>query len=156
MTKTWPDGPREWSPRLAQALRDVEKLRQLIPPSLIVEEHEHWKVGGIVPIEENGVKSLCKFALLVKLPQPFNLEGLVPPWKGIIEDLGIVWLYSDGFVYVDRQIYYLLTGQIKGYEHLAGRWPWENFWGPPDPGERSAPEQVDGVGAVSDYGGEGY
>lgn len=144
---SWPEGPRDWSPRLAQALREVEKLRPLIPAELIVEKLGYWNTGTVIPCNYNGVSLLSKITIIVKIPWGNTKKiDLSPSYKGPFEEKGVVHVYSDGFVHVDIEIYYLLTGQIKGYEYLAGRWPWADIWGPPDPTEKEAPKKVAGVG----------
>lgn len=142
----WPNGPRDWSPRLAQAMREVAKLRPLIPAELIAEKLGFWNTGTVIPLRYNGEDLLSMIDLLVKVPfLNTDISKLRPTYNGAVQEIGIVHIYSDGFVHVDLEIYYLLTGQIKGYEHLAGRWPWEDCWGPPDPREKAAPEQVMGM-----------
>ena len=149
----WPEGPRDWSPRLAQALREVEKLRPLIPAHLIVEQAGYYRVGNVIPVKYNNVDLLCKHFMLVAVPYgKVDRAKLSPTCNDPFQDVGIVHVYSDGFVHIDIEIYYLLTGQIGGYEHLKGSWPWADFWGPPDPTEKAAPQEVMGMEPTNSLG----
>jgi hypothetical protein len=116
MSNSWPDGPRDWSPRMTQALKDLEKVRSVIPKELIVEHAGLFVTGQTYDLETPGGK-LARVALSVKIGETFDR----------------IWLYSNGHLYVGMEIMMLLNGHLKGFEHLSGRWPWPGAYGPPDP-----------------------
>lgn len=117
--KAWPDGPREWSPRMKQALEDIKKLRSAIPPELIVERGNLFETGGTFMSSIDN--ELTRVALVVKVGQR------------MVDEFDRVWLHASGRIFVGPWIHHLLNGYLEGYEHLAGRWPWPGAYGPPDP-----------------------
>jgi len=103
---------------MAQALKDIEKLRSAIPSELIVERGDLFETNRI--FESSG--ELTKVALIVKVGEKVGED-----------DFDRVWLYASGRIFVGPWINHLLNGYLVGYEHLAGRWPWPGAYGPPDP-----------------------
>lgn len=119
----WVEGPREWSPRKRLVEESVGLIRRAIPSELLAAARDvrHFK------IEE----------------EVYHVEGTftIPGRKGVIakvvlmvmlgkEELGLVWLRSDGKLSVRPEVIDLLRGKLPGYEHLAGRWPWGEGLGP--------------------------
>lgn len=134
MPPVWPEGPRDWSPRLSKALRKADVLRTLIPSELIVEVDPNGsreitgnprKLGRLIVngtsanLSETyahipGVLGKVAFLVMLDKPEARALEGL-----------SMVWILSNGHLAMGRGIVSLLEGKIPGYEHLAGQWPFE-------------------------------
>lgn len=111
--KRFPDqGPREWTPRVEKAFKQVEWLRALIPPELIVEFTEPLKIWN-------------------SLTGHMGDEALRVHFRQREDWCDHVWVHIDGHVTVERGIYDLLNGEVPGFEHLAGRW--NGVWPPPKP-----------------------
>jgi hypothetical protein len=110
----FPEGPREWSPRMKVALGAVEKIRSLIPPELLVDRSSMYEVGQTYHVNTSFGK-LAKVMLIMKAGEYTNQ----------------VWLYSGGHLYVGIEVVMLLRGELKGFEQLVGRWPWPGDYGPP-------------------------
>lgn len=116
MISVWPDSPRDWSPRMEQALKDLETLRATIPPELLVDRADLFTVGHTFKLPGDGEEVAMRVALIVKVGEARSDR---------------VWLYSDGKLGIGVGIVTLLQGGVEGYEHLEGRWPWPGAYGPP-------------------------
>lgn len=114
--KRFPDqGPREWTPRVEKAFKQVEWLRALIPPEFVVhlsESEEPRKIWN-------------------SLTGHVGDEALRVQFRPRKDWCDHVWVHIDGHVTVERGIYDLLRGEVPGLEHLAGRW--DGVWPPPKP-----------------------
>lgn len=114
MISAWPEGPREWSPRMKFCLRVIEKIRRTLPAKLFVEESRWLKVGEVRSYTafKEGVKEsqTAKVVLLVKLNET-------------VEDVSIT---SNGRISMGVMIAQLLNGHIRGYEYLGKEPFWEN------------------------------
>lgn len=105
VTNFWPEGPRDWCPRMNRAFKDFDKICAVIPPELITAKLMFWSGGDAV----------ATIAVKVGKKKPV---------------LDQVWLRFDGRLVIGRLIMKLLQGQIEGFEYLAGRWPWPGEEGP--------------------------
>lgn len=113
----WNRGPREWSPRLARGLRMVRELHDLFPKHMLA----YYK--GMKPRQ---IRTLSTFRgeekFMLAFTVSFEKEG---PHGGYIETDG-VWISPEGVVDVGMWIRQMLKEGLKGYESLAGRWPWKD------------------------------
>jgi len=105
-------GPRDWSPRVDAALRKVEFLVSLIPPEVLdtspPRECQWDSLTG---------KEMC-LAVVVrsrKWKKPWTPEQFE-----LLNDN--IWIGDDGRIVTECGIRELLSGEVEGYEHLAGRW----------------------------------
>jgi hypothetical protein len=114
----WPDGPREWSPRMNKSLKCIDAIKRAVPPELVVERWKDWITGETFPV----LSRKAQYGKVVLM-----LHFTRPPFNG---RLSRVWLYSDGSLVVGRLTWMLLNGKMLGYEHLKGRWPWQESEGP--------------------------
>lgn len=110
MTNSWtekvdPFNPRDWCPRVSRAIKDLEKIRAAIPPELLLERGNLWRVGDRLT------------TMVVRIGKGTEID--------------LVHLYFDGKLFIGREIRKLLQGEIQGFEDLAGRWPWPGADGPP-------------------------
>lgn len=121
MEACWPEGPRDWSPRITWALREAARLRTMLPQDLLTEEEGFWETGKTYLVAADGNLMLATIAVMIQ------------PLSRLQHHPDRVWVYPNGFVYVDEAIYRLLTGKIEGYEAFKGRWPWPSPYGPPHP-----------------------
>lgn len=114
-------GPREWTPRVADAVLKAEFLRSLIPSELLVEMNE-----PAYRITDSLTGKQC--ALILKIHARKWKKSWAPNEETWIEDN--VWITEEGTLITEAGIRDLLSGKIKGYEHLSGRWEqWLTFTG---------------------------
>lgn len=113
MSWFWQRGPREWSPRRKRVLEDCRKLHDAIPREMIVTRSADLsKTGEIVAHDlGNGRTEACIIAFMVRISPKY-------------EHCERVWISSRWTLSMGIGIVQLLNGQLSGFEHLAGRWPW--------------------------------
>lgn len=117
MTEFFGFGPREWSPRQRIAEKHVVALKAVIPPEMLVEEGAGHHVGDQVYLASLTDQRSAKIALIVRIDNTYEH----------------VHVCSTGRIFIDHGIRMLLSGLNIHYPHLAGRWPWPDNLGPPNP-----------------------
>jgi len=105
-------GPREWTPRIAAAVKKVEFLGSLIPLGIL----------EAFPEAESRWDSLTgkEMALMLQVRVRKWKKPWAPEQFQFIEDN--VWITEDGVIITEAGIRDLLSGQVEGYEYLAGQW----------------------------------
>jgi hypothetical protein len=118
----WVEGPREWSPRKRLVEEAVALIRRAIPPELLVSRDNvsHFAIG----------KEIYHVDATYNVPGRSGVIAKIVLMAMVGEGLGLVYLCSDGRLLVRKEVIELLRGEVAGYEHLAGRWPWGEALGP--------------------------
>lgn len=106
-------GPREWTPRVASALKKLELLRSLIP-SEILHVLADPEIRGCDSLTHKEMARIF-FVRVRKWKKPWAPEKF-----DFLHDN--VWINEDGRIITEVGIKILLSGEVEGYEHLAGRW----------------------------------
>jgi len=118
----WVEGPREWSPRKRLVEEAVALIRRAIPSELLASRDDvsRFRMGEEIYSVDTTFRVSGRSGVIAKIV----LMALMG------EVLGLVYLCSDGRLLVRKEVIELLRGEVAGYEHLAGRWPWGEALGP--------------------------
>lgn len=115
-------GPRDWTPRVMKAARQLEILKSLIPAELQKHIEE-------VSFSWDSLTGQEAILVLMVQARKWNLPWAPKQWQWLIDK---AWISEQGRIITECGIKDLLSGTIEGYEHLAGRWEkWMDAIGEP-------------------------
>lgn len=125
----WHSDPRAWSPRLKPGLQKVRQLHDLFPKYMLQVYGDTDFRAGLV--HWRGTPSGRQDFLLTFTVTFEPLQNFTPNPNAIYNAIytpGLmrdgVWITQEGTLDVGQYIEKMLKEGLRGYESLAGRWPW--------------------------------
>ena len=119
----FPDGPRDWSPRMDWPLRMIERIRAVIPKEMLIEEGAVLNPYGFMTHEVGQIYNYAHFEDGVKVrSQNYKVMFLVK-FKQEVEE---VCLGDKGAITLGVSVSQLLDGLLPGYEYMGDINPFKN------------------------------
>ena len=116
---SFPDGPRDWCPRMEWSRDMIERIRAVIPKEMLVESG-YVRIGG-----ENGFPSRVVgqvYSYLKVLEGPLGLKSETCKVMFLVKfthDVEDVSLGKNGSIHLGVGVSQLLEGLRPGYEYMA-------------------------------------